>query len=127
MKKGVIRFIFLFTILSYLNIFAIVPQDKGYLAYADQMPEPIGGLAEIYKGIEYPETALQNGIEGKVYVLAFINEEGTVDDVKIVKGIGGGCDEAAVKAVKKAKFIPALNEGMSTKIKMALQIKFKLK
>ena len=101
-------------------------QDAGYLAFADKMPEPVGGLPAIYKLIEYPEIAKRAGVEGKVYVLAFINESGGVDDVKVVKGIGAGCDEATVEAVKKSKFSPGESAGKPAKVKMSLQIQFKL-
>ena len=98
-----------------------------YLAFADQMPEPVGGLPEIYKMIQYPEIAKRAGVQGKVYVMAFINEEGGVDDVKVIKGIGAGCDEATVEAVKKAKFVPAQSGGKPAKVKMSMQFQFQLK
>jgi protein TonB len=102
-------------------------EGEEYLAFAEQMPEPVNGLPGIYKLIKYPEIAKKAGIEGKVYVLAFINENGSVDDVKVIKGIGGGCDEATIKAVKQTKFTPATSEGKTVKVKMSLQIQFKLK
>jgi len=97
-----------------------------YLAFADEMPEPVGGMPAIYEHIQYPKMALEANVEGKVYVLAFINEEGGVDDVKLVKGIGAGCDEACINAVKKVKFVPGKSAGKIAKIKMSLQIQFKL-
>jgi protein TonB len=111
---------------SFVNKFNDL-QGVEYLAFADQMPEPVGGLPEIYKNISYPEVAKRAGIEGKVYVMAFINEEGGVDDVKVIKGIGAGCDEATIDAVKNAKFMPGKSAGKPAKIKMSLQIQFKLK
>lgn len=101
-------------------------QDTEYLAFCDQMPEPVGGLPEIYKLISYPEMAKRAGVEGKVYVLAFINENGGVDDVKVIKGIGAGCDEATVEAVKKSKFTIGISGGNPAKVKLSLQIQFKL-
>jgi len=101
-------------------------QDTEYLAFADEMPQPVGGMPAIYALITYPTIAIRAGIEGKVYVLAFINEEGGVDEVKIVKGLGAGCDEAAIKAVKQTKFMPGKSAGKLAKIKMSLQIQFKL-
>lgn len=127
MGKSVVQFLIIFSIFFYSNILTVYSQDNGYLAFADEMPKPIGGLEEIYKDIEYPAIAKQAGIEGKVYVLAFINEKGNVDDVKIVKGIGAGCDKAAINAVKKAKFEPGKTGGKVAKVKMSLQIQFKLK
>lgn len=101
-------------------------QNEEYLAFAEQMPEPVGGLEGIYKTIKYPELAIKSGVQGKVYVLAFINEDGKVEDVKIVKGIGAGCDEATIEAVKKSKFVPGKSAGKNVKVKMSLQIQFKL-
>ena len=101
-------------------------QGTGYLAFADQMPEPVGGLPAIYGLIEYPEIAKRSGVQGKVYVLAFINEQGGVDDVKVIKGIGAGCDQATINAVKKTKFVPGKTAGKTAKVKMSLQIQFKL-
>lgn len=101
-------------------------QEDAYLAFAEVMPEVEGGLAALYKSIKYPEMAMKAGIEGKVYVMAFIDESGSVTDVKVIKGIGGGCDEAAVDAIKKAKFKPATNQGQPVKVKMSLPVNFKL-
>lgn len=97
-----------------------------YLAFAEQMPEPVGGLKEIYSKIKYPEIAKKAGVQGKVFLMAMINENGTVDDVQIIKGIGGGCDEAAMAAVKSSKFSSAKNKGQSVKVKLSLSIEFKL-
>jgi protein TonB len=102
------------------------PGDEDYLAFAEEMPSPIGGMPAIIKLISYPTVAKNANIEGKVYVLAYINEKGSVDDVKVLKGIGGGCDEAAIDAVKKSKFIPGKNSGVSVKVKLSLTITFKI-
>jgi len=99
--------------------------DEEYLVVAEEMPEPVGGLPAIIKNIVYPQVALKAGIEGKVYLLAYINEKGNVDDVKIVKGIGAGCDEAAVDAVKKTRFNPGKNKGVAVKVKLSIPIMFK--
>ena len=112
------------TNISALNI---VSNGGEYLPFAEKMPEPIGGLAGIYKKIKYPSIAKEAGLEGKVYLLAFIDENGTVNDVKVLKGIGGGCDEAAIKAVKSTKFRPASNKGKPVKVKFSLAITFKLR
>ena len=69
--------------LNATNDLFLYDQETEYLAFCDQMPQPIGGLPAIYELIEYPEMAKRSGVEGKVYVLAFINESGGVDDVKV--------------------------------------------
>ncbi|QQS35449.1 MAG: energy transducer TonB [Ignavibacteriales bacterium] len=100
--------------------------DEEYLAFAEEMPSPVGGLEAIMKSIVYPSLAKNAGVQGKVFLLAYINERGGVDDVKVVKGIGAGCDEAAVDAVKKNKFNPGKNKGSAVKVKLSLTINFKL-
>lgn len=103
------------------------PGEETYLAFAEEMPAPVGGLEDIFKKITYPAMAKKTGIEGKVYVLTFINENGEVDDVKVVKGIGAGCDEVVIEAVKSSKFKPGTNKGVPVKVKLTLAFNFKLK
>jgi periplasmic protein TonB len=102
-------------------------QDDAYAAYAEVMPEPIGGITAVFKRIVYPEIAKRTNIEGKVYLLIYVNENGGVDDVKVIKSLGGGCDEAAVKAVKESKFSAGKNNGAPLKVKLSMAITFKLK
>ena len=104
----------------------VLPGDEQYVLVADKMPEPVGGAASISKKIVYPETAKNAGIQGKVYMMIYINESGNVDDVKIVKGIGGGCDEEAIKAIKSTKFSPAMNGNTAVKAKLSFALAFKI-
>jgi protein TonB len=104
----------------------VLAQDDAYLSFAEVMPTPIGGIEAIYKNIVYPDLAKKANLRGKVYLLVYINEKGEVDNAKVVKGIGGGCDEAALNALKKIKFNPAKNNGALVKIKYAIAVEFKL-
>lgn len=97
-----------------------------YYTTADKMPEPIGGISAIYKNIVYPEIAKRAGIEGTVNLLVFINKEGAVIDVKNLKGIGAGCDEAAIEAINKTKFSPGMQDGKAANVQFLIPIKFKL-
>ena len=101
-------------------------QEDPYLAYAEEMPQIQGGLASIMKNIKYPQQAKELGVEGTVYVMAFIDENGNINDAIVIKGIGAGCDGVAVDAIKQAKFSPAKNKGQAVKAKLSLPIKFKL-
>jgi len=116
----------LFVTLSAKNYSIDNWQNEEYAAFAEQMPQPIGGLEGIYKLIEYPKMAQNAGVQGKVYLLAYINENGGVDDVKVIKGIGAGCEEAAIEAVKQTKFTPGSSGGKNIKVKLSLQFQFKL-
>jgi TonB family protein len=100
--------------------------EKDYSVMAEEMPELIGGLYSIQSKIIYPEIAKRAGIEGKVFVQAFIDENGNVVNARIIKGIGGGCDESALDAVKQAKFIPGKQKGKPIKVQVTIPIVFKL-
>lgn len=99
---------------------------EDYLVKIDEMPLPVGGLKAIQEKIVYPEQAKNEGIEGKVFVTAFINEKGTVDHVKLLKGIGYGCDKAAINAVTRTKFTPGKLSGKPVKVQISIPIVFKL-
>jgi len=90
------------------------------------MPEPVGGIGAIIKTISYPEMAKRSNIQGKVYVQAHINENGVAEEVNLVRGIGAGCDEVALEAVKNAKYTPGKNKGQNVKVKLTMAITFKL-
>jgi protein TonB len=104
----------------------VVEEEPVYFVAVEEMPEPIGGIGEIQKKIVYPEIAKRAGVEGKVYVLAFVDESGNVTDAKIIKGIGAGCDEAALNAVKKTKFKPGKQRGKAVKVQVSIPVVFKL-
>jgi periplasmic protein TonB len=116
----------LFLCIFLISISVNYSAGEEYLAFADKMPEVVGGMQEIYKNIKYPEAAVQAGAQGKVYCLIFIDENGNVNEVKAIKGIGFGCDEAAQEAFKKVKFTPGSLKGNKVKVKLAMAIEFKL-
>ena len=104
----------------------IMEEEPVYFVAVEEMPYPIGGIQAIQDLIVYPEIARRAGIEGKVYVLAYVNEEGNVIKTEILKGIGGGCDEAAEYAVKHTKFSPGKQRGKPVKVKVSVPIIFRL-
>jgi len=101
-------------------------EDEDYFVVVEDMPELIGGLASIQSEIEYPETAKRAGIEGRVYIQFIVNEEGQVEDPRVIRGIGGGADEAALEAVKKAEFNPGLQRGEPVRVQYSLPVVFRL-
>lgn len=102
------------------------PGDSIYVE-ADKMPEPVGGMSAIMKLVVYPEEAMKKGLEGMVVVSGVIDEKGNVIKTKVEKGIGSGCDEAALKALTSTKWIPGEVKGKKVKVKVALPVMFKLK
>lgn len=106
----------------------IVEEEKAptYFVAVEEMPEPIGGIKAIQEKISYPEIAKRAGVEGKVYILAFVDENGNVTKAQVLKGIGAGCDEAAQDAVLQTKFKPGKQRGTPVKVQVSIPIVFKL-
>jgi protein TonB len=97
-----------------------------YFVAVEEMPEPIGGIQAIQSRISYPEIARRAGVEGKVYVLAYVNETGDVTKVQVLKGLGAGLDEAAMDAVRSTRFKPGKQRGKPVKVQVSIPIVFKL-
>jgi len=101
-------------------------QFADYFVAVEQMPSPIGGIKAIQENIVYPEIAKRAGIEGRVFVKAYIDSTGTVTKTELLRGIGSGCDEAAMNAVKKVKFKPGRQRGKAVNVQVTVPIVFKL-
>lgn len=97
-----------------------------YRKWAEIMPEPIGGIAEIQEKIVYPDIAVKTGIQGQVLVLAYVNENGDVDKVELLKGIFDPCDIEALNAVKNTKFSPAIQGDRPVRCEVVVPIIFKI-
>lgn len=104
----------------------IVEEEPQYFVAVEEMPEPIGGIAAIQSKIVYPEIAKRAGVEGRVHVLAFVDENGNVTKVELIKGLGAGLDEAAMNAVRQTKFKPGKQRGKNVKVQVAIPIVFRL-
>ncbi|HCL57862.1 MAG TPA: hypothetical protein DHW82_12770 [Spirochaetia bacterium] len=75
---------------------------------------------------EYPDLARNAGIEGTVVLEVYIDEDGRVRKVIVLKGIGFGCDEAAVRKVESSSFIPAKMNGKPVAVRQKITFEFKL-
>lgn len=100
--------------------------EEDFFTVVEQMPDLIGGLQELQSRIEYPEAARRAGIEGRVYVQFIVNEQGEVEDPQVIRGIGGGADEEALRAVREAEFRPGLQRGRPVRVQYSLPIVFQL-
>jgi periplasmic protein TonB len=94
-------------------------------------PNPPGGMEGWNKylrdNLKYPTQARRMGIEGTVYVAFVVNTDGSIQDVQVLRGIGGGCDEEAVRVVSTApKWEPGKQRGKPVRVRMRLPIRFKL-
>lgn len=102
-----------------------IEKEPDFFVAVEEMPAPIGGLKSIQEKIVYPELAKRVGIEGRVYIRAFVDESGSVIKAEITKGIGGGCDEAALDAVLKTHFSPGKQRGRPVKVQVTIPIVFR--
>lgn len=102
-------------------------REGEFFTVVESMPELIGGMDGLQQNIIYPEKARRAGIEGRVYLQFIVNERGEVENPRVIRGIGGGCDEVALEAVKRAKFIPGLQRDRPVPVQSSLSIVFKLK
>ena len=100
----------------------LLEENGGSMDFIDSNAELIGGKEELYKNIDYP-----NGdFEGMVIVKFLIDEEGTPSCFEFIRGYKNKFDTAAVNAIKKSKFKPALVNGEPVSISFVLPINFTL-
>jgi periplasmic protein TonB len=97
----------------------------------EESAAPKGGMAAFYKYVsekmKYPAQARRMGTEGRVFVEFIVGKDGSISDVRAVRGIGGGCDEEAVRVLQSApSWTPGKQRGKPVKQKMVIPIIFKL-
>jgi|TARA_B100000929_G_scaffold271267_1_gene242042 protein TonB len=103
-----------------------VIDDEGVYLMCEKMPELVGGMDALQKKIRYPLQAKSLGVQGVVYVQSIINEKGKIIKPKVVKKLGAGCDEEAIRVLKKSKFKPGYDKGKPVKVRFTLPIFFRL-
>lgn len=97
----------------------------------EQMPEFPGGMSElntfIRQNLRYPVLAQENGISGKVYLQFVIDKYGKVGSIKVVRGIGGGCDEEAIRVISKMpSWKPGKQGGKEVPVSYTIPVNFVL-
>ena len=97
------------------------PEDD-FFVVVEQMPQLRGGLGALQRKVSYPEMARRAGIEGRVTVQFIVNEQGRVENPRVIRGIGGGCDEEALKTVRSARFTPGMQSGRPVRVQYSLPI-----
>jgi len=108
------------------------PDADKVFTYVEEMPAfPNGGEAAMYgyiqKNIRYPQMAVDANITGKVFVNFVVDQNGNIAEVKVLRGIGGGCDEEAIRVIKSMpKWSPGKQRGKPVRVKYTLPVNFKL-
>ncbi len=105
------------------------PNGEEPFAYVEQMPSFPEGTEAMYKfiydNLTYPELAKQNGISGQVILQFVIASDGTLTRAKVVRGIGGGCNEEALRVINAMpKWNPGKHNGRAVPVTFTLPIKF---
>ena len=107
------------------------PDKNGVYQIVEEMPQYTGGEAAmmdfVAKNIVYPQEARDKEISGRVFVSFIVEKDGSVNEVNVKKGIGGGCDEEAVRVVKAMpKWKPGKMKGEAVRVSYQMPIFFKL-
>ncbi len=107
------------------------PNADGVYQIVEEMPSFPGGetklMEYIAKNLTYPQEARDKGIDGRVFIGMVIEKDGSVSNVKVLRGIGSGCDEEAVRVIKSMpKWKPGMMKGEPVPVSYQIPINFKL-
>lgn len=96
----------------------------------EKYPEFPGGMNAfakyLQKNLRYPASALENGISGRVTISFIVEKDGRLSDIKIIKGIGFGCDEEAMRVLKKSPlWIPGIQNKQKVRVQYIMPIVFR--
>ncbi len=109
----------------------LIEEEDKIEIYVEQMPEFPGGDVALFKylkeNIKYPDLARESDIQGTVYVSFVINKKGEIVKTKITRGIGGGCDEEAMRVLKSMPaWTPGKQNGNAVSVAYSVPVKFRL-
>ncbi len=99
--------------------------------FSETMPSFPGGMdgfyEYLYSEIKYPKEAIRYEVDGKVFLSYVIDKDGTITQVKILKGIGSGCDEEAIRVLENSpKWSPGKQRGTPVRVRQSIAIHFQL-
>lgn len=105
-------------------------KEKVYTTVTQQAEFP-GGMEALYKylakNIHYPEAARNKNVQGKVFLTFIVEKNGSLSDIKVVKGVGSGCDEESVRVIKASpKWHPGKEKGKVVRQSYTIPISFTL-
>ena len=115
-----------------VEVIEVEESKKEVFTIVEEMPSFPGGDSErmgkfLADNIQYPQQATENGIQGTVYVSFVVDSKGNITDAKILRGIGGGCDEEALRVVKMMpKWHAGKQNGKQVRVLFNMPIYFKL-
>lgn len=106
-------------------------QEAEIFTIVEEMPEFPGGMNKLAeylgKNIKYPQMARESGIQGRVFVQFVVEPDGSVSNVAVMRSLGGGCDEEAIRVVKSMpKWKAGKQRGKPVRVSYILPVNFKL-
>jgi protein TonB len=110
----------------------VVVEEEKVFTVVEEMPSFPGGEEQLFKylrnNIKFPAVARENGIQGRVFVTFVVDKDGKVKDAKILRGIGGGCDEEALRVIRNMPDWKAGKQnGRAVSVQYNLPVNFTLK
>ena len=130
--KTLLRIAFFSLVLGLsLSFNATVEAQETVNSTVDEIPVPPGGIAGLtnymIKNLKYPTAAKEAKVQGMVVISFIVTAEGKVENVEVLRGIGSGCDEEAVRVISQSgTWTPAKKGGKTVASKMTLPVQFKL-
>ena len=94
--------------------------------FVDQIPILLGSMESLIKDIQYPERARRANLEGRVTVAFIVDVNGDVRFPTVTESLGAGCDEAALRAVRLARFSPGQVNGVPVNVATSMTFVFTL-
>ncbi len=113
------------------DIEEIDKEEDVIFSFVQNQPEFPGGETALYKylksNLKYPPDAREINLQGTVYITFVVWKDGSISDVKILRGIGGGCDEEVIRVIElMPNWIPGNQNGKKVNAAFQMPIKFKL-
>ena len=121
--------LFLIMFLAFLSVNAYSQSDDEVYSWVEEAAQFPGGQEEMMKFIQdnrqYPDEAKSQNLHGRVIVSFIVEKDGSLSNVKVMRSLGSGCDEEAVRVINSMpKWKPGKNSGKEVRTKMLVPITF---
>jgi protein TonB len=119
--------VIVFFLLNFSTLKAQMQDDKTIYKMTEVPPKPSCGMMAFLEfteeNIQRPVEAVKHGVKGNVFVQFVIEKDGKISNIKVIKGLGSGCDEVVVKCLEKApKWIPGQQNGKIVRVQKTMAI-----
>ena len=127
-SRGIVRAGAVVIILIFVSAWGYSGEARIYSAVANK-PVPPGGMRffmqYLHQNLRYPTEAREKGTAGTVYLQFIVETDGTLSELRVVRGIGDGCDEEAVRLLNNSPpWTPGRHRGRAVRVWMGLPVKF---